>query len=147
MRDDPWNDERIALLRRLWAEGATARAIAERLGGVSRSAILGKIFRLRRDVGAAAPPLGPASKPPAPDARAETRPSAEGTAAAGVAATSVLPKSLARRRASKRGALPKADAPERKRGKTLLELTNASCRWIVEAVVKWMVSSTLTHFH
>jgi GcrA cell cycle regulator len=42
-----WTDDGIALLRELWAEGATAAAIGQHLGGLSRSAVLGKVFRLR----------------------------------------------------------------------------------------------------
>src|SRR5580698_1288727 len=45
--DKTWTDERIAILKQMWAEGATAVAIADRLGGLSRSAVLGKIFRSR----------------------------------------------------------------------------------------------------
>ena len=42
-----WSEERIALVRRRWAEGLTAGAIATELGaGVSRCAVLGKIHRL-----------------------------------------------------------------------------------------------------
>lgn len=43
----PWNDERIAQLQDLWASGLSASQIADRLGEVSRSAVLGKIRRLR----------------------------------------------------------------------------------------------------
>jgi|SRR5215472_9013377 len=42
-----WNEARVALLARRWAEGASASMIALELGGVSRSAVLGKIFRLK----------------------------------------------------------------------------------------------------
>ena len=42
-----WRDDEIALLKRLWAQDETAASIAEKLGGISRSAVLGKIFRLR----------------------------------------------------------------------------------------------------
>jgi GcrA cell cycle regulator len=41
-----WTDARIAQLARLWAEGLSASKIAETLGGVSRSAVLGKLLRL-----------------------------------------------------------------------------------------------------
>jgi len=47
MRQAAWSGERIFLLHRLWKEGLTAEAIGARLGGMSRSAVLGKIFRLR----------------------------------------------------------------------------------------------------
>ena len=41
-----WTRERIALLKKLWADGETATAIAARLR-MSKSAVLGKVFRLR----------------------------------------------------------------------------------------------------
>jgi len=47
MNGEPWLDEDIELVKRLWAAGETAQAIADRLGSFSRSAVLGKIFRLR----------------------------------------------------------------------------------------------------
>src|SRR5271169_5059073 len=47
MQSEAWTVERVDLLRRLWGDGETAAAIAVRLGGMSRSAVLGKVFRLR----------------------------------------------------------------------------------------------------
>jgi GcrA cell cycle regulator len=41
-----WTRERIALLKRLWTDGKTATAIAAQLH-MSKSAVLGKVFRLR----------------------------------------------------------------------------------------------------
>ena len=41
-----WTDARIAQLMRLWTEGVSASGIAEALGDVSRSAVLGKLHRL-----------------------------------------------------------------------------------------------------
>jgi GcrA cell cycle regulator len=52
---DPWTAERVSLLKQLWASGATAKAIGAQLGGLSRSAVLGKIYRLRRAEPASAP--------------------------------------------------------------------------------------------
>jgi GcrA cell cycle regulator len=43
-----WTAERVTMLQLLWARGASAAAIAAELGGLSRSAVLGKILRLRR---------------------------------------------------------------------------------------------------
>lgn len=54
MRADLWNEERTLALKFWRSEGDSARAIAKRLGGVSRSAVLGKIFRLRLAAAAAA---------------------------------------------------------------------------------------------
>jgi GcrA cell cycle regulator len=41
-----WTDERVELLKRLWAEGLSASQIAGRLGGVTRNAVIGKVHRL-----------------------------------------------------------------------------------------------------
>ena len=41
-----WTEERVELLRRLWIENFSASRIAAELGGVSRSAVIGKIHRL-----------------------------------------------------------------------------------------------------
>jgi GcrA cell cycle regulator len=41
-----WTEERVELLRKLWIEDFSASRIAEELGGVSRSAVIGKIHRL-----------------------------------------------------------------------------------------------------
>jgi GcrA cell cycle regulator len=109
---DPWSRERVALLKKLWAEGATAQSIADRLGGVSRAAVMGKIFRLRLDAGTPSPAAALRAsklserKVPA-DARAPLR----------------------RRRDVTRDAGPPAQSPAPTRGKSLFELSNDSCRW------------------
>ena len=41
-----WTEERVALLRKLWTEEFSASRIAAELGGVSRSAVIGKMHRL-----------------------------------------------------------------------------------------------------
>lgn len=61
---DQWTAERMTLLERLWASGASARAIAVQLGGVSRSAVLGKIYRLSQR---AANPAAALKQLPQPD--------------------------------------------------------------------------------
>ena len=46
-----WTDERVELLKKLWAEGLSASQIAGRLGGVTRNAVIGKVHRLvKKDV-------------------------------------------------------------------------------------------------
>src|SRR5690606_36459892 len=53
-----WTDERVELLRKMWAEGLSASQIAAQLGGVSRNAMIGKVHRLKlsaRGRAAAAP--------------------------------------------------------------------------------------------
>jgi GcrA cell cycle regulator len=41
-----WNDERVEILKRMWAEGASASQIAKELGQVTRNAVIGKVHRL-----------------------------------------------------------------------------------------------------
>jgi GcrA cell cycle regulator len=42
-----WTDERVEMLKKLWAEGLSASQIAAKLGGVSRNAVIGKVHRLK----------------------------------------------------------------------------------------------------
>jgi GcrA cell cycle regulator len=42
-----WTDERVELLRKLWAEGLSASQISAQLGGVTRNAVIGKVHRLK----------------------------------------------------------------------------------------------------
>ncbi|GAA0568861.1 GcrA family cell cycle regulator [Caenispirillum bisanense] len=65
-----WNDERIELLKSLWAEGLTTGEIGKRLG-VSKNAVVGKAHRLGlkgrpspiKRTRKAAKPEAPAKKP------------------------------------------------------------------------------------
>jgi GcrA cell cycle regulator len=110
MRTDFWTKERVATLKRLWAEGASASVISKKLGGISRSAVLGKIFRLR---------LGGAQKPAkAPGPKAKTGGAKPGPA---------RPKDQPLRRRS--GKTQDAIASRATTHKSLLELTNTCCRW------------------
>ena len=85
-----WTDERVELLKKMWAEGQSASQIAKELGSVTRNAVIGKVHRLglSNRVGGAegktdaeAPePLAPRTEAPAPrpqpaaTARPEQRP-------------------------------------------------------------------------
>lgn len=55
-----WTDERIELLKKLWADGLSASQIAGELGGVTRNGVIGKVHRLglvgRKERGAAPKP-------------------------------------------------------------------------------------------
>ena len=100
-----WTRERIALLKKFWAEGETATAIAMRLR-MSKSAVLGKVFRLR------------------------LRPAATATTAAARRNTKILSRRHKSRSPNKHRVKPAAAAaPAIASGKTLFELTNDSCRW------------------
>ena len=41
-----WDDERVELLKKLWAEGLSASQIAGKMGGVTRNVVIGKVHRL-----------------------------------------------------------------------------------------------------
>jgi GcrA cell cycle regulator len=116
MRTDFWTKERIATLERLWAQGKSAGTIAKALGGISRSAVLGKIFRLRLgDV-----PKSAAKPRPEKQRRAKTATQAQHK-----------PRVKGRAPARRRGVelattVPAARASKRK---SLFELTNQCCRW------------------
>jgi GcrA cell cycle regulator len=110
MPGESWSFERVALLQRLWAEGITAADIGERLGGLSRSAVLGKIFRLRLgSEGASAAP--PPHRAPDTHDRNDAAPSRR------------------RRRQPRRRRPAATPSAALSPHKTLLELTNATCRW------------------
>jgi GcrA cell cycle regulator len=69
---DQWTAERVTLLERLLASGASISAIATQLGGLSRSAVSGKIYRLRRR--AAKPAAAPKAPPHRPQANKPRQP-------------------------------------------------------------------------
>lgn len=41
-----WTDDRVELLKKLWADGLSASQIAGELGGITRNAVIGKVHRL-----------------------------------------------------------------------------------------------------
>ncbi|MGE3249385.1 MAG: GcrA family cell cycle regulator [Hyphomonadaceae bacterium] len=59
-----WTDERVALLKKLWAEGHSASQIAKQIGGVTRNAVIGKVHRL--GLAGRATPSRPAKRPARP---------------------------------------------------------------------------------
>jgi len=105
-----WNDERTATLRKLWLEGLSASQVARQLGGVSRSAVIGKVHRLGitvRDV----PSRPRASTRTAGRAQPRSRPVREPAAA------------------TPRPALRLVELAEMTPTSTILALSTHSCRW------------------
>lgn len=79
-----WTDERVELLKKLWAEGLSASQIAGELGGVTRNAVIGKVHRLSLSGRAAKQNGGGiqrARRPKAPRAPRPQRPMTIGNAA------------------------------------------------------------------
>jgi GcrA cell cycle regulator len=60
-----WTDERVELLKKLWADGLSASQIAAELGGITRNAVIGKVHRLGLS-GRAKSPSSAASRPRKP---------------------------------------------------------------------------------
>lgn len=100
-----WTEERVEILKKMWADGQSASQIAKELGGVTRNAVIGKVHRLglsNRNAGntptkpaeAAAAPA--AEKPAAPKpAAAAPKPAAAQPQPAPAAAASAAPASAA----------------------------------------------------
>jgi len=59
-----WSDERVALLKKLWAEGHSASQIAKQIGNVTRNAVIGKVHRL--GLAGRSTPSRPAKRPARP---------------------------------------------------------------------------------
>ncbi len=59
-----WTPERVDSLVRLWSDGLSARQIAEKLGGVTRNAVIGKAHRLNLQRGGPTPEPEPEPPPP-----------------------------------------------------------------------------------
>lgn len=57
-----WTEERVTVLKKLWAEGHSASQIAKQLGGVTRNAVIGKVHRL--GLSGRATPSRPVKRPP-----------------------------------------------------------------------------------
>jgi GcrA cell cycle regulator len=122
-----WTNERIDLLQRLWLEGSSASRIAGELGGgVTRNAVIGKVFRLglsgRVKAGAGHVPAAPMHQR-APRRQAQARSSAP--ASHGNAALALQPLVM------------EAQLPQVARGVvmpmcepvTIMELRESMCRW------------------
>lgn len=118
MADGFWTQARIAQLKRLWSSGKSAATIGFELGGISRAAVLGKIFRLR---------LAPDQRAPVRDGK--TRKVRQKTKRKRDTLGDIERNDApARRRAGKPKPASNAPAARAKR-KTLFELTNECCRW------------------
>jgi GcrA cell cycle regulator len=107
-----WNESRIGELVRMWREGLSASQVAQRLGGVSRSAVIGKVHRL--GIAGRGVPSRPRSLGGRP--RSAAKPTASGG-----------PRSSASR--APRAAPPPAQAFDVPATATILTLTEHGCRW------------------
>jgi GcrA cell cycle regulator len=110
-----WTDERVELLKKLWADGLSASQIAAELGGITRNAVIGKVHRLGLS-GRAKSPSSSTPRPRKPRASGMlrmSRPSVRGNTALAYD-YDVEPELL--------------EIPVEQR-KTLLQLNEHTCRW------------------
>ncbi len=132
----PWTDERVELLKKMWAEGLSASQIAAKLaGGVTRNAVIGKVHRMglsgRVTRTRVSTPRTRKTREPSLPGRSSTGASAPSTANAyrtvGNAALRVAP---VERTEPIHEPVPirVADIPEGERV-TVLTLSDKTCRW------------------
>jgi GcrA cell cycle regulator len=108
-----WTEDRIETLTRLWRGGYSASQVAQQLGGVSRSAVIGKVHRMGlagRDV---------PSRPRKPDDHTARR---DRASAGGV-------RRVAPPRETRAGAASPRTPFEVAPTATIVTLTEAGCRW------------------
>jgi GcrA cell cycle regulator len=119
-----WTESRITTLTTLWQAGQSASQVARQLGGVSRSAVIGKVHRL--GLSGRAVPARPRAVA-APRASRAMRPSS----AAKERAIRLSTVERSPHVASVKGYLPPVRTPadELTATATLMTLGPASCRW------------------
>lgn len=121
-----WTDERVELLKKLWAEGLSASQIATQLGGVSRNAVIGKVHRLKLSGRGRASSAAPRPKKVAPSAPKAPRPSRPMTTTIGATA-------LQARFDTQPDAAPAPRASSvvvpLSRNLKLIELSERTCKW------------------
>ncbi len=121
-----WTEERVETLKKLWAEGHSASQIANRLGGVTRNAVIGKVHRL--GLSGRATPSRPVKRPPRL-ARPKPRPNATAAPAVAKAApSSSAPRRPADAEIAAAAALPPLTGDN---GETagILTIRDSMCKW------------------
>ncbi len=145
-----WTDERVELLKQLWTEGLSASQIADRLGGVSRNAVIGKVHRLKLESRARQPNVAQpvAVERPAPRRTAEVEtvemvvPARLVAASQQQAPTRSMPRTMGATalKMEPEEELEVMDQPQEResaevvpiaRKLSLVELTETTCKWPV----------------
>ena len=120
-----WTEERVAELKKLWAEGHSASQIAKRLGSVTRNAVIGKVHRL--GLSGRATPSRPVKRPPRlarPKPQQMPRPAASRSGAALAVREASAPAVLAEPETNiEPQRLPNGDMV------TVLTMKDTMCKW------------------
>jgi GcrA cell cycle regulator len=122
-----WTEERVELLKKLWAEGLSASQIAAELGGVTRNAVIGKVHRLGLS-GRAKPTRSSVSRPRRMRSTRQ-RDLEGGFATIGNTALKTDSAPLPQTRPKpERNPIVELVIPKEER-KTILQLTERTCKW------------------
>ncbi|MEO0786296.1 MAG: GcrA family cell cycle regulator [Pseudomonadota bacterium] len=121
-----WTEDRVDVLKKLWAEGHSASQIAKELGGVTRNAVIGKVHRL--GLSGRATPSRPVKRPPRL-ARPKPRVMPDGTVK--TPEPKVANPSLAKAAKEERALIEKLPPLELKDGSkaTVLNISSSMCKW------------------
>jgi len=117
-----WTEDRVEVLKKLWAEGHSASQIAKELGGVTRNAVIGKVHRL--GLSGRATPSRPVKRPPRL-ARPKPRVLADGTVKAPKPAAIPGLTAVAREEIEHLEPLPLDDGETA----TVLTIRDSMCKW------------------
>jgi GcrA cell cycle regulator len=119
-----WTDERVELLKKLWADGLSASQIAGQLGGVTRNAVIGKVHRL--SLSGRVKPASSVPRVRKPRPAAPHRPSTRGYIAGNTALKPHAPPAPRRLPAP----IPAEDVVVPiSLNRSLMELNDAMCKW------------------
>jgi len=124
-----WTEDRVDVLKKLWAEGHSASQIAKELGGVTRNAVIGKVHRL--GLSGRATPSRPVKRPPRL-ARPKPRVQPDGTVVRPQPAAAPRPVA-APKRAQEKAVTALATLPPQPlsdgEAATILTLRESMCKW------------------
>ncbi|TLP46029.1 MULTISPECIES: GcrA family cell cycle regulator [Cohaesibacter] len=125
-----WTDERVELLKKLWADGLSASQVAAELGGVTRNAVIGKVHRLGLSGRAKTTTTAPRARRSRPQSSRPARPSSGPAPTVGATAlkADAKPQATPQPKAEQKPAVDAVVVPISKRA-TILTLTENTCKW------------------
>ena len=123
-----WTEDRVDVLKKLWAEGHSASQIAKQLGSVTRNAVIGKVHRL--GLSGRATPSRPVKRPPRL-ARPKPQIMPDGTARTVAPARTIATTQAASERAVEKAAMTALPPMPLGDGEaaTVLTLRDSMCKW------------------
>ena len=124
----PWTEERVELLKKLWADGLSASQIAGQMGGVTRNAVIGKVHRLGLS-GRAKTNAAPAQPRPRKVARAPSHPLTHRPAVHGNTALAAHLRAAPEAEPEPEIAFDEDVVIPMSERVTIMELRDSMCRW------------------